>query len=208
MSAASAGGRIRARTVGAALLREWPLPRPVEGGGKEARGRVLVVGGERELVGAVRLSGEAALRAGAGKLQLAVAASGAPALGVAVPEARVLGLPESASGRLRGVGAALRAAARRSDALVLGPGLASAASARVLAAGLLPQAAAPVVLDAGLRLAARRVRGVLAEWFVADTRQQLGGLSLALGVVAPLRRELERKRARDDAPRPSNDTGV
>lgn len=148
MSAASAGGRIRARTVGAALLREWPLPRPVEGGGKEARGRVLVVGGERELVGAVRLSGEAALRAGAGKLQLAVAASGAPALSVAVPEARVLGLPESASGRLRGVGAALRAAARRSDALVLGPGLASAASARVLAAGLLPQAAAPVVLDA------------------------------------------------------------
>ena len=36
----------------------------------------------------------------------------------------------------------------------------------------------------------------------------LGGLALALGVIAPLRRELERKRVRDDAPRPSNDTGV
>ena len=36
----------------------------------------------------------------------------------------------------------------------------------------------------------------------------LGGLALALGVIAPLRRELERKRVRDDAPRPFNDTGV
>lgn len=50
-----------------------------------------------------------------------------------------------------------------------------------LACALLAAALAlPVVLDAGLRLAARRVRGALAEWFVADTRQQLSGLSLAL----------------------------
>lgn len=50
-----------------------------------------------------------------------------------------------------------------------------------LACGLLAAALLlPVVLDAALRALAARVRGVLAQWFVADTRQQLGGLSLAL----------------------------
>ncbi|MFC0339641.1 FtsX-like permease family protein [Paracoccus niistensis] len=50
-----------------------------------------------------------------------------------------------------------------------------------LACGLLAAALLlPVVLDASLRWLARRVRGVLAQWFVADTRQQSGGLSLAL----------------------------
>ena len=50
-----------------------------------------------------------------------------------------------------------------------------------LACGLLAAALVlPAVLDAVLRLAATRARGVLTGWFVADTRQQLGGLSLAL----------------------------
>lgn len=50
-----------------------------------------------------------------------------------------------------------------------------------MACGLLAAALLlPVVLDAVLRALAGRVRGVLAQWFVADTRQQLSGLSLAL----------------------------
>ncbi|WP_114965433.1 ABC transporter permease [Alkalilacustris brevis] len=51
----------------------------------------------------------------------------------------------------------------------------------MLAAFLLAAALAlPVVLSGALALAARRVRGVMGEWFLADTRQQLPGLSLAL----------------------------
>ncbi|WP_112874929.1 FtsX-like permease family protein [Paracoccus endophyticus] len=50
-----------------------------------------------------------------------------------------------------------------------------------MACGLLAAALLlPVVLDAVLRALAARVRGVLTQWFVADTRQQLSGLSLAL----------------------------
>ncbi len=50
-----------------------------------------------------------------------------------------------------------------------------------LACGLLAAALLlPVLLDAMLRVCARLARGVLTQWFVADTRQQLGGLSLAL----------------------------
>jgi putative ABC transport system permease protein len=40
--------------------------------------------------------------------------------------------------------------------------------------------ALPVVLAATLALVQRRSRGVMAQWFLADTRQQLPGLSLAL----------------------------
>ena len=36
----------------------------------------------------------------------------------------------------------------------------------------------------------------------------VGGLALALGVIVPLRRNLERKRGRDDAPPFPHDTGV
>src|SRR5436853_5381724 len=82
------------------LLREWALPDPA--GGKESRGTVLVVGGSRFTPGAVLLAGEAALRAGAGRLQLGVTATTAPALSIAVPEAKVVSLPETDSGSVAG----------------------------------------------------------------------------------------------------------
>ena len=69
------------------LLREMPLPWPDEGGDKEERGRVLVVGGGRETPGAVVLAGTAALRAGAGKLQVATGASNAAIVASSLPEA-------------------------------------------------------------------------------------------------------------------------
>ena len=145
----SAAPPVRARALGAAVLRAWPLPEQAGGGDKEARGRVLVAGGERELAGAVRLAGEAALRAGAGKLQVAVAACVAPALAVAVPEARVLALAETPRGGIAGSGRDLPATAARADALVLGPGLERGPAVRALARRLLPRLQGPVVLDAG-----------------------------------------------------------
>ena len=63
-----------------ATLRGWTLPAP--GDGKESRGRVLVIGGSRSSPGAVRLAGEAALRAGAGKLRIATVGSVTAVLGV------------------------------------------------------------------------------------------------------------------------------
>jgi hydroxyethylthiazole kinase-like uncharacterized protein yjeF len=80
------------------LLRTMPLPHHPDDGDKEERGRLLVVGGSRELAGAVVLAGVAALRAGAGKLQIATAASISVQVGVTVPEARVIGLAETEAG--------------------------------------------------------------------------------------------------------------
>ena len=90
------------RTLDAPLLRSFPLPHIPEDGDKEERGRLLVVAGSRELAGAALLAGIAGMRVGAGKLQIATAASIAGPLGVAMPESRVVGFPETPEGCLAG----------------------------------------------------------------------------------------------------------
>lgn len=110
--------------VDAGLLRAWPPPRPDADDDKEGRGRVVVVAGSREVPGSALLAGLAALRAGAGKLQLATSRSVAVPLAVALPEARVVGLPEDAGGAMTAeAGAGVAELAERSAAVVIGPGM-------------------------------------------------------------------------------------
>src|SRR4051812_25932334 len=71
------------------LLRGWPLPQPREGGDREGRGRVWVVGVSVEMPGAAFLAATAALRAGAGKLRIATIKGIAPFVASLVPESRV-----------------------------------------------------------------------------------------------------------------------
>lgn len=72
-----------------ALLRRFPLPALPEDGDKEDRGRVLVIAGGREVPGAAILTGVAAARAGAGKLQVITDPDVAIPVGIAVTGARV-----------------------------------------------------------------------------------------------------------------------
>ncbi|WP_433826086.1 NAD(P)H-hydrate dehydratase [Actinoplanes sp. CA-015351] len=104
------------KVITPALLSDWALPDPE--GSKEARGTILVIGGARRTPGAVLLAGVAALRAGAGRLQLAVADEAAVALSIAVPEALVVGLttPGEATGEILEL-------VREADVILLGPGL-------------------------------------------------------------------------------------
>ena len=105
------------------LLRKMPLPDPGEGD-KRARGNVLVIGGAMSVPGAVLLAGTGALRAGAGRLQIATCMSNASALAVAVPEALVLGLPETTAGGLESRAIeSLKPLIARADCLLLGSGL-------------------------------------------------------------------------------------
>ena len=104
------------------LLREWPLPAPGED--KYSRGSVLVIGGARATPGAALLAGTAALRAGAGKLTLAVAESVAMQVAVALPECGAMGLPETAEGSVTGEGLdRISTYLDRADAILVGPGL-------------------------------------------------------------------------------------
>jgi len=114
--------RSDAQVVTPQLLRSWPLPEP--DGDKEARGTVLVVGGSRFTPGAVLLAGTAALRAGAGRLQLATTDDNAQALSIAVPEAKVVGLPTTDAGSVDGdVPNHLLELVEQADVVAIGPGL-------------------------------------------------------------------------------------
>lgn len=127
-----------------------PLPQPGKEGDKEERGRVLVVGGATEMPGAVILAGVAALRAGAGKLQIATCRSIAQAVAVAVPEARVFALPETRAGALAVSGVAeISERAKEVNAVLIGPGMIDEGTVVRLVQKLLPQLGeATVILDA------------------------------------------------------------
>ena len=125
-----------ASRVDLALLRSW-APRQAATADKESRGRVLVIGGDAQTAGGVILAGEAALRVGAGKLQLGCHAALQAAVAVAVPEALVVD---------RDGVAALAADA---DVVLVGPGLGDPDAARLLVERLLPAVEnVPLVLDA------------------------------------------------------------
>jgi len=120
----SARASKRPTAVTAPLLRRWPLPQPGADADKSDRGVALIAGGSAEIPGALLLSGVAALRAGAGKLQLAAPRSTAPYLGVALPEARVFSLPETSDGYLdKKAGSRVVECAQNADAILVGPGM-------------------------------------------------------------------------------------
>jgi ADP-dependent NAD(P)H-hydrate dehydratase len=129
-------------------LREWPLPDP--GAGKEDRGALLVLGGSTRTPGAVRLSGEAGLGVGAGKLVLATAASATDALGVLVPEAMTCPLPVTAAGDLAvdEVLDVVQDELEGAGCVLLGPGLRDPDHAVALMERLVPRLDGAVVLDA------------------------------------------------------------
>lgn len=104
------------------FLHGWPLPEP--GSDKESKGRALVVGGTRLTPGAVLLAAEAALRVGAGKVQVVTVESVATQVAIALPEALVVAAPETDAGELapEALEVILRPA-RSVDAILLGPGL-------------------------------------------------------------------------------------
>jgi len=126
-------------------------PRPADGH-KGMFGRVLVVGGNGEMLGAPVMAGTSALRTGAGLVQIAVPKSLLVAALSITPELIGLGL-----GKSGGIRRLLEAAAK-ADAVVVGPGLGqSPETADRL--GQLVRLEKPMVVDAdGLNVLAARKR--------------------------------------------------
>jgi ADP-dependent NAD(P)H-hydrate dehydratase len=142
-----ADGERASTLVSQHLLQRWPVPEPT--GGKESRGRVLLIGGSPETVGGVLLAAEAALRAGAGKLQVATARDVAPLAAVALPEALVRALPQTPDGALDPDGAdAVAELAADAAVVLIGPGMTGSEASARLVARLLPSIGGAVVLDA------------------------------------------------------------
>ncbi|MCW2336997.1 hydroxyethylthiazole kinase-like uncharacterized protein yjeF [Sphingobium sp. B2D3A] len=152
-------------TLDRAWLEAHPLPPIAALGDKDARGRVLLVGGAEFVPGALRLTGEAALRAGAGKLQMATVRSAAMALAVLVPEAAMIALPADEDGEI-----ALEAVAllqdrlARCDTLILGPGMSAGDRTEQFVAALLgtPSPGQTIILDAAALTCARKLEKLVA----------------------------------------------
>ena len=129
------------------VLRGWRLPEPT--GGKEARGSILVVGGSTETLGAVLLAAEAALRSGAGKLQVVVPSKVAPHMSISLPEALVRGVPSTDAGAIRASSAEfVLDLAQSASAVLIGPGMQDEEETRGLVEALLRELEGPVALDA------------------------------------------------------------
>lgn len=119
------------------------LPRRMATAHKGQFGHVLVVGGNHGMSGAVRLAGEAALRAGAGLVSIATRPAHAGLLPLVRPELMCHGVTSAAD---------LVPLLGRATVVAVGPGLGQDAWARELLAAVLA-AGLPLVVDAdGLNL--------------------------------------------------------
>jgi hydroxyethylthiazole kinase-like uncharacterized protein yjeF len=116
---------------------------------KGQRGRVLVVGGSPGLSGAACLASEAALRAGAGLVTLAVPERLHDLMEIKLTEVMTSPLPETATGCI-----SLEAArlildhGAEADVLALGPGLGSGPELPAAVARIVGRAEVPLVIDA------------------------------------------------------------
>lgn len=141
----------KVRPLDSDWLRAYPLPVPDNVADKNSCGRVLAIGGCTTVPGGIQLTAEAALRAGAGKIQVATVASAALALGIAMPEVVVFALPETGAGE-----SALRSARPlsgllgRRDAVVAGPAMSDAKASSLITRHLLALCEAQLVLDAAV----------------------------------------------------------
>jgi len=104
-------------------LRGHPLPMPEPDTDKNGRGRVFVIGGCRRVPGGLLLTAEAALRAGAGKVQAGLPVSTALTIGIAMPEMAVFGCEEDGDGEIAMLGEDVQHAIARCDAVVAGPAM-------------------------------------------------------------------------------------
>lgn len=137
-------------------LARHPLP-DIKSGDKNQRGSILVIAGSRDVGGAALLCATAAMRAGAGRLQIATVRSIAPHLAMAMPEAMVVGHDEDEEGGFAtSATKELIERAEKEDAIVAGPGLYGNDQCDELAAGLLATGNALALDAALLRILPRR----------------------------------------------------
>lgn len=159
---------------------------------KGSFGHLLVVAGSVGKTGAAALAAQAALRAGAGLVTVATAASAQPVVAGLLLEAMTEPLPETAAHSLALAALdALRELAGRRDAVTLGPGLGLDASTQALARALVAECEQPMVVDAdALTALAGHLEGLRAARGARCLTPHPGEMARMLGAtVADVQRD-------------------
>ena len=127
------------------------LPERAADSHKGTYGRVLLVGGSSGMAGAIGLSGMAALRSGAGLVQLAVPRVVQPVVATLEPSYMTVGLAADDEGRIEDHALARRRLgelAERATACAVGPGLDRSPGLTELVGWLYATLPKPLVCDA------------------------------------------------------------
>jgi NAD(P)H-hydrate epimerase len=129
-----------------AMFAELLAPRPPSGH-KGTFGHVLAIAGSRGKTGAAAMTGLAALRAGAGLVTVASAASAIPEIAAHAPELMTEPLRETESGAIA-LNAHLGDIIEGKTVIAMGPGLGRHPQIATLVNSIVESTAVPVVLDA------------------------------------------------------------
>jgi NAD(P)H-hydrate epimerase len=123
-------------------------PRAVDGH-KGDYGKVCIIAGSVGMSGAAALTGRAALRAGAGLVQVATPKSILPIVATIEPSFTTIALPEDSAGRIsaKAIHAVLEAVGQN-DAVAFGPGIGISGALRSILERLLEQQNLRLVIDA------------------------------------------------------------
>jgi ADP-dependent NAD(P)H-hydrate dehydratase / NAD(P)H-hydrate epimerase len=115
---------------------------------KRAAGLVVVIGGSRRMTGAVCLSAEAAYRAGAGLVTVAVPEGILPVVQTRLRETTFLPLPETSEGTVAATMEPLEQGLAAADAVAIGPGMTTNEETAAYIRTLVRSCPVPLVLDA------------------------------------------------------------
>lgn len=175
-------------------LRAHPLPQPDNGADKNARGRVLAIGGCAMVPGGIQLTAEAALRAGAGKVRIATIERAALPLGIMMPEVAVIALPEGPDGEI--AGNALPPM-ERYDAIIIGPAMGSPDAASLIVDRVLAKTdgrTVPIFDAAALMALPAHKHGIRNLAVTAILTPHIGELAAMLEIAAE---RIEQNRAEE-----------
>jgi ADP-dependent NAD(P)H-hydrate dehydratase / NAD(P)H-hydrate epimerase len=175
-----APGEAAGGEIGISVL-ELP-PRRGSQSTKFSSGKVTIAGGSRGLTGAVRMSSQAAIRAGAGYATVAVPADLEPIFEAGQPEVMSVGCPGGDGCLAPASAKPLIRAFERAAAGVFGPGLGRDPGSVELAREVLGSIEAPLVVDAdGLNAFAEQLGAIAARHAPTILTPHAGELGRLLG---------------------------
>ena len=178
------------------------VPARARGGNKFQSGTVVVAGGARGLTGAPTMAALAAMRTGAGYVQLAVPEPAETVLDLRLMEAMTHALPHENGAHVEAGAQQVLELAQRAGAIVLGPGLGRSEGAVAFARRVAREVETPLLIDAdGLNAHAGQLELLRERGAPTVLTPHEGELGRLLGVESDAVRARRIQHAREAARR-------